>query len=267
MSDFVRSLVLRAAGLAPVLKPRAAAASPPVEEAQAAVEEIEAIEGPARRPVPEETEARPERVARSETRPEKARVERRDVRAKLPVEGRVSFPAKLSAKPAVEMPPELPVVGRVPSRAASERAEKNRQSAPRVERAPVGEEATMEERRLEIPPSVAEEETRPPNFAPAELVWAVRREPEARPAAHRVQTVREIEFVDRPALPLPVLEEVAAVVKDRVPEAPARIEVHIGRIEISAPQPSVPAPKAASRQPRGFAENGLERRYLRRRWY
>lgn len=50
------------------------------------------------------------------------------------------------------------------------------------------------------------------------------------------------------------------------PEEP-RIEVRIGRIEIrQAPPPPPPAP-APRREPRGFPEHSLARRYLDRRWY
>lgn len=64
-------------------------------------------------------------------------------------------------------------------------------------------------------------------------------------------------------LTLPHEAEVPAVL---VPEVP-RVEVRIGRIEIRATPPPVPAPPASPQRPHGFAEYARARRYADRKWY
>jgi hypothetical protein len=53
--------------------------------------------------------------------------------------------------------------------------------------------------------------------------------------------------------------------KEAVRDEEPAIQVHIGRIELVASPPPIAA--ASRREPRGFGEQGLARRYLDRRWY
>jgi hypothetical protein len=74
-------------------------------------------------------------------------------------------------------------------------------------------------------------------------------------------------FVDTPPLPPHILRQVEERVTESVPAEAARVDVHIGRVEIV--QPAAPPPPAVRqrREPRGFADHRAERTYLNRRWY
>jgi hypothetical protein len=114
--------------------------------------------------------------------------------------------------------------------------------------------------RVEAPPPVS---PRPAPLAPA------RPAPRAAPRATVPPEPAPATLPPQPLAPLapeeararpPAREESAG------PQEP-RIEVHIGRIEVrppAAPPPRAPAPR---REPRGFLEHALARRYLDRRCY
>jgi hypothetical protein len=84
-------------------------------------------------------------------------------------------------------------------------------------------------------------------------------------------TVREEvgQIVPRPTsawgadVPLALQPEVEVPAAPEVP----RVEVRIGRIEIRATPPPVPAPPASSQRPHGFADYARARRYADRQWY
>ena len=230
MSRFVRNLVLRAAGLAPAAAP---VKKPVFEEPALDVAE------------PEERTIQPQlRVEEERVAPVKAR----ETRQAAPV-----VPVVSVVKPhAVERPVSPPP--RIVREVVLPRVEAPATAMPALEVAP--------EVRMEVHDTEMRQAGRP--ALPALMERAVVAE-----TAPVVETVREREvvFVEAPPLPPQILRQVEERVMESVPPEAARVDVHIGRVEIVQPAPPPPPAPRPRREPRGFADHRLERNYLNRRWY
>lgn len=238
MSSFVRNLVLRAAGLAPVAAPVAK----PVLEGPALLEE----------PVLDVVEE--EAAAPAVSRP---KVE--SAKAVEPVKSREAQKAAPVAKERAVDPAPLPVREAVVPEAPREKA------AEPVRRVEVVPEVRAETREVvaQVEPVRSAEPI--PQVAP--VVEVERERVSESVPVMEATPVKELVFVDAPPLPAQILRQLEQSVMEQVPAEAGRVEVHIGRVEVVQPAAPPPPPSRARREPRGFADHRLERNYLNRRWY
>lgn len=270
MSDFLRNLVRRGAGLAAVVAPRGAppsveiAAEDVVEEARAAQAAVEPMPPVRARPV------------RAEVVPEKTQPRRME-----------AAPARAPEKHAEAAPASVRPASREPQAPASPRREAAREEISRSDvvkrEKPVPQAVELEAHaQPESAPEVLERPEPPQAPAAAASQVLILRAPAAeaprreasvqprqaeRPAPPPAQTVVHIVA---PRGTAPVAAEGArgaasAIEAEQEREEQQRgVEVRIGRIEIHQ---AGPPPAPARRPVRGFDSEIPARRYLDRRWY
>ena len=254
MSGFLANLLRRGAGLPPLVAPRrmdlpADLPVPDGEEDQEGLSPaVSAPPEPERRSPETSVSPAPPVPAKAAEAPRTALVPPEAPLLALapPREQAIQTPA--SPRPAPEPPPE-------PAAPFSPQQDDRPREAPEMVRViaapppsppPFTISSETPEERITAPP------VQPPLPAPAP--------PPAKPAVVEPVLLAPISPPPETPAALHALDEA------RPPEEP-RIEVRIGRIEIrQAPPPPLPAP-APRREPRGFQEHSLARRYLDRRWY
>jgi len=258
MSNYLHNLVLRAAGLAPVMQP-AAFPIPPVEETGPALEELKQEEpaDTSSGPVATDLKSPVQAMPVPSEKPQGARPAQ--ITEVAHTERTQQAPAALQSAAVRRADPPAPRL-KTPAVPVRERIDPSATVLP-----PILEPAPSPE-MMPLQPHV-ETLPRSQEAPPATPLAAAPKRPTARSRETEARRVRQIELVDRPALPPIVIEQVTAVVEKRIPEGPAHIDVHINKVEVVVPRPPLPAPKPPPRQPRGFGDHALDRRHLSRRWY